>query len=201
RVALSAGATRTHRATPARVNMQVVEVPRRAPDGSQLGELLVQLRHQAVEDRLLNGVLATGSGVRVERPPTVVERPVRVPADPLPPRLELGDAHPVGLQPPGCVAERAALGETRSNAHRPALAERWSPQLALSCLTTQRVDGRVTTGAPHLTGSPDVLVAAQPRRDTVTGLSACTPHPATRAEPLGQAQGLDVLSPRELVSN
>src|SRR5699024_3027686 len=150
---------------------------------------------------LLGGVRTTRSSVRIERPPTVVKRAVGVLADPLPPRLELGDAHTVGLKPPRRVGQRAALGETWGNAHRPTLAERSNPPvLGLGRHRSQLVDRPVTAEVANILGREHVLVAAQSSRDRVTGLSARTPHLAARAETLGQTQVLDVLGAGELVS-
>ena len=202
RVTLSARATRPHRPTPARVNVQVVEVMRHPPQGAQLGELRVKLRHQTIKDRLLSGVLTTRSSVRIERLPTVVKRAVSVLSNGLAPRLELGDAHAVSLKPPGRVGQRAALGETGGNPHRPAVAERRdAPVLGLGRHRSQLVDRPVTTEVANILGREHMLVAAQSSRDRVTGLSARAPNLAARAEALGQAQVLDVLRAWELVSD
>src|SRR5699024_3274120 len=111
--AVTRRATGTNLRTTRRVEVSVVIVSRCPPDDTNLREFLTEHRNPFIEERLLRRILTTRTIVSVESSPRIMQRIPGVSANPLTPRLELGNTGALLLPPFSSIRQRATLSQTR----------------------------------------------------------------------------------------
>src|SRR5699024_8583827 len=144
------------------VKVGVIEVTRCSPDDTDLRELLLERRDHSVEECLLNAVRSARPVVGIERASTVVQGVGRVPADTLPPRLELSDSCVPGLPPLRGLGQSATTSESPRRENSPACELVELPvEVAVDGVLVEAVDSSRAAYGPDELRTHDALAAAE----------------------------------------